>query len=226
MKDFTQISGALFDIDGTLFDSNDAWDIVTPELLRNWGYEPKPTLAEDIFPLGTLDIAPFLKADYNMKESVESILEYIADGLHRYYINTAPTKPGVVELLHFLHERGVKMAVVTASVRRAVLSGLENKGLLDMFDAIFTCDDIGYTKHEPQIFIAAQEKLGVPAESIWLFDDAPYALGVARSLGMTSCGISDPANEYQRDMLVKNSDFFLETFDQWVNLPFAAKPQK
>lgn len=221
MQDFTKISGAIFDLDGTLFDSNLAWDIVTPELLIKWGYKPKPTLAEDIFPLGTLDIAPFLKESYNMKESVDSILEYIADGLHHYYVTTAPTKPGVVELLHFLHDRGVKMAVVTASVRRAVLAGLEGKGLLDMFDTVITCDDIGYTKHESPIFIAAAEKLGVPTESIWVFDDAHYALSTSRSLGMITCGIADDANAHLRKELVAASDFFLEEFTEWTSLPFA-----
>lgn len=223
MQDFTKISGAIFDLDGTLFDSNEAWDIVTPELLRNLGYEPKPTINEDIFPLGTLDIAPFLKKDYNMSESVDSIMEYIADGLLRYYLNTAVPKPGIPELLQYLKDHGVKLAVVTASVRRCVLAGLESKGLLKYFDAVFTCDDVGHTKHEPHIFLAAIDELGTPAQSTWVFDDAPYALEISKSLGMITCGIADEANAFQRDNLVKASDFFFEEFTEWTTLPFVEK---
>ena len=73
----------LFDMDGTLVDSTEMWFRAPDELVRQLGYEPKPSLYESTFPLGTMEIARFIHDDYHTRQSVEEVLSCLDARLYR-----------------------------------------------------------------------------------------------------------------------------------------------
>lgn len=223
MHDFTKITGAIVDMDGTILDSTEAWDACAPALLTQWGYTPKPTLGEDVYPLGTLDIADFLKRDYDMTQSVEEIYKAITDRMDHYYQAEAELKPGAKELLLYLKARGVKLTLATATVKTCALPALKLTGILELFDHVITCDEIGHTKREPHIFLESMTRMGTEPESTWLFEDAVHSVKTAKKLGLICCGVADSSAEFQREEMVQQCDFFLEDVRQWVELPFVVK---
>ena len=215
-----KMKGAIFDLDGTVLDSNGAWDACTPMMLAQWGYEAKPTLLADVFPLGAADIAAFLKQDYHMTQSEEEIYQYIARQMLHFYAHEVKPKPDVREFLEYLKAAGVPLVLATATVKDCVLPALEQTGLTEMFDHILTCDDVGHSKDEPHIFLEAMEKMGSVPENTWLFEDAIHSIRTGRALDMVICAIADPAGEADLQEIREKSDYYLDEWAQWKQLPF------
>ncbi len=215
-----RMKGAIFDMDGTILDSNGAWDSCAPAMLAQWGYQAKPTLVADVFPLGAWDIVWFLKKDYRMSQSPEEIYQFMFDYMLRFYSQQVQTKPGVRELLMHLKAQGVPLTLATATVKECVLPALELTGLRDVFDHILTCDDVGHSKDEPHIFLEAMNKMGSVPENTWLFEDAIHAIRTGRSLDMVICAIADPAGTPDVQEIREKSDFYLDEWAQWKKIPF------
>lgn len=217
--DKKKMKGAIFDLDGTILDSNGAWDACTPAMLKQWGYQPKPTLLADLFPLGAADIATFLKRDYNMTQSEEEIYQYIAEQMLYFYAHEVKPKAGVREFLEHLKAEGVPLVLATATVKDCVLPALEQTGLTHIFDHILTCDDVGHSKDEPHIFLEAMEKMGTVPENTWLFEDAIHSIRTGRGLDLVICAIADPAGDLDLQEIREKSDFYLDEWEQWKQLP-------
>ena len=68
---------AIFDFDGTLFDSMYLWDTVAESYVRSRGKEPKPTVREEVRALSLLQAAEHLKKEYDLAETPEEIMASI-----------------------------------------------------------------------------------------------------------------------------------------------------
>ena len=75
-----KLNCAIFDFDGTLFDSMYLWDTVAESYVRSRGKEPKPTVREEVRALSLLQAAEHLKKEYDLAETPEGIMAGI-DGI-------------------------------------------------------------------------------------------------------------------------------------------------
>lgn len=217
----TKITGALFDMDGTILDSGAMWAGVGPKILRDWGYTPKPTIDGDMLSLGMDECAPFMKQDYRMKESVEEINRAILAVASHYYHHESALKPGAMELLQALHDRGIPMAVTTATDLEYVEPALERCGVLHLFDAVLTCPQVGRSKHHPDIFRLAMAQIGAEPAGVWLFEDALYSMETAKREGLSVCAVEDEGARSKREEIRRTADCYLTSLTQWRTLPFA-----
>lgn len=216
------VKAAIFDMDGTILDSSEMWDTVAENVIMAWGYVPKPSIREDVLPLGFLDMAPFLKKDYNMSESIDEINDAIAQRTTNYYTKEAQLKPGALELLQTMKAKGMKIALLTATSHIYAEPAMRLVGAWDLFDAAISCAEIGYTKFGPEPFRVALERLGTTVDETWVFEDALYAVSTAKGMGMRVCAIADSAAAFQWEDIRKTADCCMDTFCQWPEvLPFA-----
>lgn len=216
------VTAAIFDMDGTILDSSDMWDAVAENVIMAWGYTPKPTIREDVLPLGFLDMAPYLKSEYNMTQSVDEINEAISQRIGRYYTKEAQLKPGALELLQAMKAAGMKIALLTATSHIFAEPAMRLVGAWELFDAAISCAEIGYTKYGPEPFQVALERLGTTVEDTWVFEDALYAVSTAKGMGFRVCAIADSAAAFQWADIQKTADCCMDTFHQWPEvLPFA-----
>lgn len=213
-----RITGAIFDMDGTILDSSGLWETVESGVLLELGYTPKPSLQEDVLPLGALDTAPFLKQDYRMKESVAEINARIDRKIARYYRCEAALKPGALEFLETLRGRGVRLALATATARRHALAAMELTGALRLFDAVLSCEEIGFTKYDPAIFHEALRILGTARSTTWVFEDALYAIRTARASGFPVCGVEDAFSRRYRQEIQAEVSYYLPSLAQWDSI--------
>lgn len=213
----------LFDMDGTLVDSTEMWFRAPDELVRQLGYEPKPSLYESTFPLGTMEIARFIHDDYHTRQSVEEVLSCLDARLYRYYAQEATLKRGGEALVRRLKATGVKLALTTATMERYARPALQCTGVDDLFDLVLTTDRAGCTKRDPEFFKTALRLLDVQPHEAWLFEDAAYSIRTARALGLHTCGVADPGAEFDQPAVREAADCFLESLADWRKLPFADK---
>lgn len=208
-----RIRGAIFDVDGTLLDSMFIWDTIGETYLRSIGYEPREKLNEVFKNMSLFQAARYYRTEYGVTLSIDEIMNGVNAMLERYYRLEVSLKPGVAELLAQLQASGVKLCIATATDRYLVEAALERCGVLSCFGAIFTCNEVGHGKDEPDIFEEALRFLGTEKAETVVFDDALYAVRTAKEAGFPVAVIYD-SHEKNQEGLRALADFYIEDFSQ------------
>lgn len=182
----------VFDLDGTLIDSNGLWREVDEEFLGRRGLVPtdeyEDVAARSIFPVA----AAFTKEYYHLPDSPQDIMDQWETLAEDLYLKRTPLKPGAAELLERLWAKGERLALFTAC-RPALCRGvLARFGLTGYFEAVIYAEEIGLDKHDPQCFVRLSQKLGEPLGSCVLLDDSPANCATAKAAGMRVVGVFDP----------------------------------
>ena len=207
-----KIKCAVFDFDGTLFDSMYIWDNVAHTYLRSLGKTPTSTLREDVRALSLYQSACYFKKDYDLSLSAEEIVTGINKIIERYYLHEVLPKAGVVEFLEQLKNSGVTMCIATATDRYLIESALKRCKMEHYFDAIFTCGEVGHGKDEPVIFRKAMESFDADLVETLVFEDALHAVCTAKADEFTVIAVADDS-EMRQSEIYKLSDFYIESFE-------------
>ena len=212
-----RIRGAIFDVDGTLLDSMFIWDTIGETYLRSIGYQPKENLNETFKNMSLHQAARYYQTEYGVTQSIDEIMDGVNAMLERYYRFEVPLKPGAAELLERLRQDGVKLCIATATDRHLVEAALDRCGVLSCFGEIFTCNEVGHGKDEPDIFEEALRSLGTRREETLVFDDALYAVRTAKEAGFPVAAVYDSHERSQAEVRAR-SDLYLEDLTQLVEL--------
>jgi len=205
------LQGAIFDFDGTLFDSMYIWDNIANDSLRAIGIEPPPDYRSQLRNLSTPQAAAYTIDRFKLKMTTEEFLELIYKLIVHYYEDEVLPKKGVPELLQELKNNNVKICIATASEQNWIEAALKRCNLCHFFDGIFTCTMVGAAKDNPIIFETALEFMNVSKEKTLVFEDSLYALKTAKSAGFRTVGIYDSSEKNQQE-LKSTADFYLESF--------------
>ena len=208
-----RIRGAIFDVDGTLLDSMFIWDTIGETYLRSIGYQPKENLNETFKNMSLRQAARYYQTEYGVTLSIDQIMDGVNAMLERYYRFEVPLKPGVAELLERLRQNGVKLCIATATDRHLVEAALDRCGVLSCFGEIFTCNEVGHGKDEPDIFEEALRFLGTEKAETVVFDDALYAVRTAKEAGFPVAAVYD-SHEKAQDQIRMLADVYLEELTQ------------
>ena len=207
-----KIKCAIFDFDGTLFDSMFLWDSVGEIYLRSLGKEPKPSMREDVRPLSLYQSACYFRKEYDLSISPEEIMAGINGTVEHFYLHEVLPKPGVVAFLEQMKQAGIPMGIATASDRYQIEAALSRCGMVHYFDAIFTCSEVGHGKDEPVIFRKAMEFFSADRSCAVVFEDAIHAIQTAKDDGFAVCAVFDSSEKRQaeiRDL----SDCYIPDFE-------------
>lgn len=194
------IKCAIFDFDGTLFDSMFIWDEIGERYLRSLGKEPNPSMREAVRTLSLYQAACYLRREYNLPLSTEGIMKGINQMVEHFYLSEILPKPGVCEFLEHMKKAGISMCIATASERYQIEAALKRCGMSQYFDAIFTCSEIGHGKEEPFIFRQAMEVCGAERNTTVVFEDAFHAALTARRDGFSVIAVYDESEKYQEEI--------------------------
>ena len=191
---------AIFDFDGTLFDSMFIWDNVGEIYLRSLEKEPKPSMREDVRALSLYQSACYFKQEYDLSLSLEEIMTGINQTIEHFYIYEVLPKPGVADFLKRMHKAGISMCIATASDRYQIEAALSRCGMEHYFEAIFTCSEVGHGKDEPVIFQKAMEHFGADRSSTIVFEDAIHAIQTTKADGFTVVAVFDDSEKRQAEI--------------------------
>lgn len=195
-----KIKCAIFDFDGTLFDSMFIWDSVGEIYLRSFGKEPKPSMREDVRALSLYQSACYFQKEYDLALSVEEIMAGINQTIEHFYIHEVLPKHGVVDFLEQMKKAEIPMCVATASDRCQIEAALGRCGMEHYFEAIFTCGEVGHGKDEPIIFQKAMEHFGADRSAAIVFEDALHAVQTAKADGFSVVAVFDNSEKRQNEL--------------------------
>ncbi len=180
----------LFDLDGTLIDSNGVWLEVDKIFLARHGYEYSQEYHDGVAHSILQNCAIFTKDFFGMEESCEEIIaEWMELAKDAY--DHVPLKPHVREYLDRCREAGHRMAIFTACVPLHCQTAVKKHGLDAYFEQIIYAQALGEDKRSPAIFRHVAELLGVKPRECVFFDDSLTACKGAKAAGMTVVGIRD-----------------------------------
>lgn len=207
----------LFDLDGTLIDSNGVWKDVDRTFLSRRGipythayYEG---VAHTIFPKA----AEFTKRFCHLPESCEEIMAEWMELASDTYSHKVKIKPGVRAYLKQCRADGQKMAVVTSSVPAHCRAVLERLDLNRYFDHIIFAHDLDLEKKEPEIWRIASKKANVKPESCTVFDDSIAACSGAKAAKMRVIGVYDSFFSHDEPAMKQFCDDYIYSFEELLN---------
>lgn len=105
--------------------------------------------------------------------------------------NGVPVKPGLYELLDYLDVKRIPYAVATSTLEANARWRLGSIGVLERLHGLVTGDMVTVGKPEPEIFLRAAEKLGLPPEQCLVLEDSPHGILAAHRAGCLPVMIPD-----------------------------------
>jgi HAD superfamily hydrolase (TIGR01509 family) len=180
----------LFDCDGTIVDSMPLHYLAWKRALGEWNCE----FSEDLFYAWggrpTAEIISTLNEQQGLKMPVEAV----CSRKERYYFELLPQLTVIAEVLeHIEAEHGrIPFAVVSGGMRESVVASLEAFKLLDRFDTLVCAEDYEKSKPDPEAYLLAATKLGVPPGKCLVFEDTDLGIQAAKAAGMATVKIPPP----------------------------------
>lgn len=207
------IKAVIFDLDGVLVTTDvlhfNAWKALAEELGINNFTKADNARQRGVSRMASLEVV-LEKTDKVFTDEEKLAL---AEKKNANYVKsldsltTADVLPGVFEFLDFLKEKGVKIALGSASKNAPLI--LEKTGLADKFDAISCGLDTTKSKPDPEVFLVAAKKLGIAPEDCIVFEDSDAGIVAAKAGGMYAFAVGEAKNNPQADFVSES----IETYD-------------
>lgn len=183
----------IFDMDGTLVDSMDYWRRLGFEYLEGKGV-PEEDAVRTMEAVKNLTLSQSVQLfldTYGLPGTPEDVLVEMRDIMERHYRTDVGLKPGIVNYLDQLRERGCRLCVATATDERLAHICLERLGIDDKFEFLLSCQTIGIGKEHPHIYLQATVCLDCQPEEAAVFEDALYAAQSAKAAGFYTVAVWD-----------------------------------
>jgi pyrophosphatase PpaX len=181
-----KINTVLFDLDGTLIDTNEL--IISSFLHTLEHYYPKQYKREDVLPF----LGPTLRETFEPMDETkvdEMIATYRKYNLahHDTFVTEFPT---VLDTVKILKEKGYKVGIVTTKISDVVMKGLKLTKLDSYFDVIVALDHVEKAKPDPEPIFKALEELGSKPEEAIMVGDNYHDILAGKNAGTKTAGVA------------------------------------
>ena len=198
------IKAVIFDMDGTLFDTECVYANAWRQAGRELNFAPIEQAIAACTGRNAKDTRRYFEENFAHLITYD---EFIAVR-DRYYneaieVRGIPLKPGVVELLDYLKENGIGVALATATRAERTEYNLAVTGLRRYFDVLVTGDIVENGKPHPETFLTAAERLGVSPSECMGVEDSFNGVRAISAAGMFTVMVPDtvPPTEEIRALL-------------------------
>ncbi len=186
------IKGAVFDMDGLMIDTEKLYLRYWKQAAADFGYTMDDKHVFAIRSLARKFSIPMLKGffgeDFPTEEVRARRTELINAHIAEHGIDT---KKGLFELLKYLKQHNIRIAVATATPQNRTMMYLDKINVLDYIDAIVCGDMVTTGKPAPEIYLTAAKALDLPPDECAAFEDSPNGIKAAYSAGCHAIMIPD-----------------------------------
>jgi beta-phosphoglucomutase len=199
------MKGAIFDLDGVIVDTAKyhflAWRSLAEELGFEFTEEHNERLKgvsrmrslEILLEVGGVDLPEETKLDMADKKN-RRYVEYISS------LDESELLPGVKSYLHGLRERGIGIALGSASKNAEFI--LDKLSIKELFDVVVDGNKVSLAKPDPEVFLKASEELKLEPSECVVFEDAEAGVQAGKAAGMQVVGIGKPEVLKEADFVV------------------------
>jgi len=176
-------AAVLFDMDGTLVDSEKVWDVALNELAVRAGGVLSPAARLAMIGSSMASSMRILREDLAQPDRDEAAdVAWLEHRVEELFGNGLVWRPGALELLRAVRAAGLPTALVTSTGRRLVEVALDTLGR-ENFDAVVCGDEVSAPKPDPAPYRTAADLLGVKIEDCVAIEDSPTGMASAVASG-------------------------------------------
>lgn len=204
----------LFDFDGTLVDSMPAWSSKVLNILE-LTHTPYPDgIITTLATLGDIGTVKYFREKLGVTLSEEEMFSLMDSYALPKYRDEIPLKDGVKDFLLYAKDKGYSLNVLTASPHKMLDPCLKRTEIYGLFDNIWSCEDFGTTKSDPNIYVKSAEQIGFALKDIAFFDDNIGAIKTAQKAGMFTVGVFDKTGEAFLNEMKATANIFVNGFNE------------
>ncbi|WP_091556817.1 HAD family hydrolase [Micromonospora pattaloongensis] len=173
----------LFDMDGTLVDSERLWDIAMDELAASYGGTLSPSARRSMVGSSMATSMRILHDDLGQPwRDPAAGIAFLERRVAELFVTGLQWRPGAMALLHAVRAAAIPTALVTSTARALVEVALDTLGR-DSFDVVVCGDEVTATKPDPAPYLTAARLLSVPIERCVAIEDSPTGVASALAAG-------------------------------------------
>ena len=203
----SELRAVLWDLDGTLVDSEELHWLAWRHTMADEGISITHDQFLSSFGQRNDSIIPSWLGAAATAERIRKIETAKEDRFRRLVRDAGVSPlPGALEWVNRLNERGWLQAVASSAPRANVDALLRAIGTANILQGIVAAEDVHRGKPDPEVFLVAASRLGVPPERCIVVEDAAAGLEAARRAGMRRIGVSRSAQQLAADIVVSALD--------------------
>ncbi|MFC8042667.1 HAD family hydrolase [Nocardia sp. NPDC057353] len=195
----TRPAGVLWDMDGTLLDSEKLWDVAVRELARAHGHEMTDEIRHALIGASGPNALRIMFTGLGIEPTpaaLQAAGEFLERRVTELMTGPIPWRPGAVEALAMIRAAGVPTALVTNTKRSLTELALNTLGRSNF--AVTVCgDEVPHGKPEPDVYLRAAELLGADPRDCVAVEDSVTGSAAAAAAGcavlVVPCEIAVPA---------------------------------
>jgi HAD superfamily hydrolase (TIGR01509 family) len=181
------VAAVLFDMDGTLIESEQLWAISLQQLAAELGGELSETARLTMVGTDMVESMAIFRADLGLPDlDFVTSSDRLVELTEVLFAAGLPWRPGALELVTAVRKAGVPTALVTSTQRRLVKIALETLG---SFDAVVCGDEVDFAKPDPWPYRRAASLLGVDIARCVAIEDSVTGIRSARGAGAVVVGV-------------------------------------
>lgn len=186
-----QTTGVIFDCDGTLLKSSEAWLEAQNEIARRAKADLSEEDLDALWQFTIPDMGVFFHEKYHLGGSPEEVVAMIYEYMAEQYRTKVSPREGALDFVKKLVEGGITCSVASVTPLPLLQTAIEVTGFAPYMSAIASVDEVGVSKRDPAVFNLALERMGTSKESTWVFEDSVYALRTAKNAGYLTASVYD-----------------------------------
>lgn len=204
-----------FDVDGLMIDTESVWKNAFDKAGDKYGI---PNLGDTLFPslIGK-----------RLEDEQELLDRLLPSDIQNQLINEwrqiglgslereVPVKPGLYEMLDFLEQHHIKMAVATTTRRELTEQRLKKIGVYDRFEYVLCGDEVTKRKPDPEIYLSVLHKMNTKAENAIVLEDSSVGVEAAYRAGIDCIQVPDliAPTEIQKKQTIYTAKDLMEARD-------------
>lgn len=179
------LQGVIFDMDGLLVNSEELYQKANNLAAKNAGLNLPANFYETLSGSSLLGVQAFFDQHFDSQEEIDAFIKETDDLVWQWVLDgQLELQPGVQETLDYLKANNIKLAVASSNYENYVEKFLDVTGITDYFEFYLYYGAVKQPKPAPDIYLLAQERLGLPKDELLIFEDSSTGVQAAKNAGI------------------------------------------
>jgi len=199
------IEAVVFDMDGVLLQSEEVWDVVREQYVRERGGRYDAEVQRTMMGMSSTEWSRYLHDDAGVADEPEEINAEVVRRMLSAYKEHLPLIPGAVDAVRRVAAE-FPLGLASSSNRELIDVALEQAGLVPYFAATVSSEEVARGKPAPDVYLEATRRLGVDPKRCAAVEDSHGGIRSAKAAGMRVVAIPNPSYPPDDDALAQADD--------------------